>query len=288
MAESLLTVFETFHKLRLRNREQKTLDRYRWTLRKFALFLGREATTDDLTNERVLDLLDYWKKKIAPRTVNNIRSYLLCLWRFANRQGIVALGPDIDPIPEPETCPRAFRLEEIQTLIAALRLATGDVYGVPAPLYWEALVRAIFDSGERISAVLQWDWSMLDLQTGWLSAPGRIRKGKRKSKAYRLREATLEVLRKFPKKRGKTFPWELKPERIYHHFHKLVDNCGLPVGRAFCFHALRKSHASYLEAAGGDATESLGHSNRRLTQTTYLDASICGAKQWADLLPDVA
>lgn len=60
------------------------------------------------------------------------------------------------------------------------------------------------------------------------------------------------------------------------------------IARAFCFHALRKSHASYLEAAGGDATESLGHSNRRLTQTVYLDASICGDKQWADLLPDVA
>jgi integrase len=52
------------------------------------------------------------------------------------------------------------------------------------------------------------------------------------------------------------------------------------------FHGLRKSAASYVALAGGDATQLLDHSNPAITKNHYLDQTINRPKHTAiDLLP---
>ena len=43
------------------------------------------------------------------------------------------------------------------------------------------------------------------------------------------------------------------------------------------FHGLRKAGASYVNAAGGDATKFLDHSNPKITAQHYIDETIGGA-----------
>ena len=51
---------------------------------------------------------------------------------------------------------------------------------------------------------------------------------------------------------------------------------GLPSDRRHKFHAMRRTVASFYEAAGGNATELLGHSTRDVTRTHYLDPRVVG------------
>ena len=55
---------------------------------------------------------------------------------------------------------------------------------------------------------------------------------------------------------------------------EIMERAGLPNSRLYKFHSIRKSVASYYEAAGGNATELLGHSSRRITKA-YIDPRIC-------------
>lgn len=58
---------------------------------------------------------------------------------------------------------------------------------------------------------------------------------------------------------------------------------GLPDNRLYKFHAIRKSVASHYEAAGGNATELLGHTSRKITRA-YLDPRIVRKKSAIDVL----
>ena len=62
-----------------------------------------------------------------------------------------------------------------------------------------------------------------------------------------------------------------------------MQRAGLPDTREYKFHAIRKSTASHYEAAGGNATELLGHSSRKVTQG-YLDPRIVRTKPAVELL----
>lgn len=287
--KSLRDLFTEFYRLRLRNRAETTIKRYGYSLDKFEKFLHRTPTVADLTNDTVLDLMDHLlkKEKLSARSVNNVRCYLCSLWRFGNRQGSVRLGPDVGSIPEPEDTPRAFTLEEIHNLICSAYVETTPIGGVHPGLWWETIIRATFDTGERSGAVLQWRWEMLDMESGFLAVPGSIRKGKKRAKIYRLKATTLKLLEQFPVKRGVIFNYPNHLATLYHSFRRIAKRAGLPTGRKFKFHCIRKSHASYLEAAGGDATESLGHSQRSLTIKTYIDCRISGGKIHSDILPDL-
>jgi integrase len=58
---------------------------------------------------------------------------------------------------------------------------------------------------------------------------------------------------------------------------------GLPDTREYKFHVLRKSVASHYEAAGGNATDLLKHSSRKVT-LTYLDPRVVRPAAPVDLL----
>jgi integrase len=62
----------------------------------------------------------------------------------------------------------------------------------------------------------------------------------------------------------------------------LCKTAGVP-SRAF--HAIRKASASYVAAAGGDATAHLGHADPAMTRGHYLDPRITETSRGLDFLP---
>ena len=79
------------------------------------------------------------------------------------------------------------------------------------------------------------------------------------------------------------FPWPFCPTHIYYHYKRILRRAGLPTDRDCHFHRIRKSVASWYEAAGGNVTELLDHSARRVTRA-YLDPRIVTHQQAADVL----
>lgn len=286
MSTTLLNFFrETFAPLFLRGRSERTRQLYLTTLRNFEKHLGRPPALGEFTDDSVSRYLSWFRGlPRSPASTNKERNNLLAMWRFAARKRYVDRWPDVRAETEPERIPRAWTADELKRLLHSCSGESGLVSGVVAPEWWTALHLVAWDSGERISALLGLKWSDVDLTDGWLHVPAEIRKGKRKDRVFRLSPDTIAALRRITKpKRPLVFPWVLDRSYIWKRYEPILDRAGLPTDRLSKFHRMRRSVASHFEAAGGNATELLGHSRRQVT-VTYLDPRIVGEKQAADLL----
>lgn len=70
---------------------------------------------------------------------------------------------------------------------------------------------------------------------------------------------------------------------IWRKIGEVLERAGLPTDSKSKFHRIRRTVASYYEAAGGNATELLGHSSRKITEK-YLDRRIVARPQAIDRL----
>jgi integrase len=59
---------------------------------------------------------------------------------------------------------------------------------------------------------------------------------------------------------------------------------GLPTDAKSKFQRIRRSHATHLHIAGGDATASLGHSSDSITRRHYLDVRLLSRQSAEKLL----
>jgi integrase len=158
---------------------------------------------------------------------------------------------------------------------------------VPAADWFCSLHAVLWCSGERIGALLKARWPDVDLSSGWLTIQPDDRKGGCVGRVYRLTPDAREWLARIKHPtRELVWPWPLSHGRLWGRYRELLNDAGLESGRDRMFHCVRKSHASHLEAAGGNATESLGHKSRQTTIDSYLDVTITGAgDQTSKLFP---
>lgn len=273
----------TYFRLNPRIRDEKTRHQYRIALRDFAAFLGHAPTLDDLIDDNVCGLMVYLlDRKLAPKTVNERRGRLNALWNWLARRGYLKVWPTTPPIPEPERTPQAWSPEQLTKLLNAVSQERVLVAGIPAPHWWRSLHMVAWDSGERISALLGCKWE--HLQNEWLLIPAELRKGKKKDRIYKLGTDTIDTLNLMRQpERELIWPWPFCLNYLWVRYKIIRKRAGLPLDRYSAFHRMRKSVASYYEAAGGNATEFLGHTSRRVTQA-YLDPKIVGTKQASELL----
>lgn len=288
LSPSLRSHFEVLYAShRLAGASDSTFRQYRATLKNFDEFLGREATIDDLRDDlvhRAAHWLAGREKKKSPFTALKLQENLLAIWRFLVSKHIVRDLPNVKLISVPDLIPVAWTKAELKTLWNTCQKQAGTIGGVTASGWWHGLHSVIWDTGERINAVLHCRWIDLDLRGRWLKVPHGIRKGKRADMLFRLHPDTILILRAIrDPKRELIFPWTSHPTQIYHEYKKLLKSAGLPTDRYHKFHCLRRSTASYLEAAGGDATAQLGHEHRSTTKR-YLDPRIVKKRQASDVL----
>jgi integrase len=134
-------------------------------------------------------------------------------------------------------------------------------------------------------------WEHVDLEGGWLCVPCELRKGKGEDKVFRLAGDTMLALARIRRNSSDfVFPWPYTKSSLWPRYAQLLKAAGLPHDKRSKFHRMRRTVASYFEAAGGDATVLLGHSARAVTTKHYIDERIVKPKQAAELLfrPDLA
>ncbi len=149
--------------------------------------------------------------------------------------------------------------------------------------WWTALLLVCFDSGERISAVMALTWDRVDLRTRWVRFRAEERKGGVEDSPVRLSRDAAAALRKLPHNSAEVFPWPRSKTYLWHQYGRLLKEAGLPSDAKSKFHRIRRTVASYAEAAGGNATAMLRHSKREVTEA-YLDPRIVKKQQPADVL----
>lgn len=282
---SLRTFYcEVYEPLALRSRRKNTKRLYGNTLNSFERFLGRTPRLSDLTDATVSRFaaarVEAGRSKF---TVNKDLFNLLAIWRWAHRKSYVKHWPDVLLEKTPTKAPIALLREELAALDAACRAERDPIGHFRGCDFWHALMLLIWDTGERINAVMELQWSQLDLRHKWVRFAADDRKGGTADNQLPIADDTAQALGKLTPHEGKVFKWPYSPTYIYRRYERILKRAGLPTGRLYKFHCLRKSTASHYEAAGGNATELLGHSTRKVT-LAYLDKRIISPRSAVELL----
>jgi integrase len=280
-------LFDLYRTKKLRFKSDNTIRLYRHTLKAFALTLGRQPTIHDLDGDTVeLHMERIIRKGGSPASANKDRSQLLALWRFAAAKRIVQEWPTVPIMTEPEIVPMGWLADEAKRLLDSCSKVHGKIAGAPASLWWSALVQVLLDTGERIGAIRP--LKKMHLQGDWLLVPAEFRKGRRRDRLYSLQPATLEMLRKVceaNKQDDCLFPWDRSKTYIYKRFKAILAKAELPNDRRSQFHRLRRTVASAVTAAGGDATAALDHASPKTTKK-YLDPRIVGTVPVSEILAE--
>lgn len=274
----LADLFEDqFLPCRLSLASPQTVYQYRLNLRRFEEFLKRAPTLDDLTDANLGQACAWLQrvKHLSAATASKLRENLCTVWKFANRRRLVDTWPELPQIRVPTRVPRALTRDELNRLWRYVERLPGELDGVPANLWFQSLVAVMFFTGERIGALVQTEWSQVDLHGGWIVVRAEQRKGRLSDRLYELGDQALEALRQASAPPRKlVWPWPYYPTYLWQQWKGILRRAGVP---ELGFHAVRKSHASYLEAAGGDAQRSLGHRDAATTGI-YLDPRIVGGE----------
>jgi len=297
---SLREVLETRYAV-LHNLSDRTVKIMGQSLDRFREQLGHEPTADDLDDLSVSRFVR-WRSSTphrgrlpSPATVRKDLAHVMSLANYlARKRATRSDGTVVDflDLPRnlirvPQRPPRGYTVEEVQRIIQAGRHAVGSVGPVPAAWLWSTLPWAAWLTGERIGALLALRWGEVDLDGLRITFLGETRKDRISTIVRDIREDLAEVLR--PQRRKDTdlvWPWleHRKELSIYIGITRVCRQAGVtPRG----FHGLRKSSGSYVAAAGGDATEHLGHKSSRTTKDHYLDVRIVGRQSSVDFLPSL-
>lgn len=261
-----------------------TQRQYQYALANLEAFVGHPPELTDLNDDNVAGMMGLLARRgLSVETINDRRGRINSLWTWCAKRGMVTTWPTVSPLPEPERIPLAWSRDDVAAILRECSVEGGWVAGIAARLWWETIHLVMWDSGERIGALMAARWSHLQGEN--LILPAEIRKGGQRDRIYRLHQDTVAKLESIRKpERELIWPWDRTEAILYRRYKNLLKRAGLPFDRKSMFHRMRRSVASHYEAAGGNATELLGHSNRRTTQASYIDPRISPSPQAVDRL----
>jgi len=278
----------------------RTVLMYLATLARFKDFLGREPVVDDLDDLCVAKFIRWRRttqhskwKKIGPASLAKDSAQIRTLWnwlakkRWKRSNGELIDFPDYARPKVPKPVPKAYKADELAKLVEAARHRKGLICGKPACWYWTTKLQAMFQTGERIGAVLELRWSEVDFERNTLTFLAATRKGHRETIT---RPITADLAKMLATQKGppeaRVWPWldDREPLSIYPSLKVLCRTAGVPYKP---FHSIRKSTASYLKRAGISAKKQLGHSSEEMAETHYYDEEITGRESNLDYLPPI-
>ena len=268
----------------LRMLKEKAHLQFRLSLTRWSEHLGRDPVLTDLQPLPVQQFVAARRARVSTATALKDRVHVVALWNHAARRRLVDQFPTLPPLRAPKRIPRAYRLEEVSALVRTARALDGTVAGLPRGLWWATLLRSCWETGERCGSHWQLRWEDVDLDRGTVTFRAETRKGGSRDIQRAISHEQVAWLRQLRAagRAGLVWPWELSHCLLWRHLKLLALAAGVPHRG---FHGLRRASASYLAAAGGNATEHLSHSSPTLARDHYLDPSIARGQSALDYLP---
>jgi integrase len=279
----LLTAFLQDTYAPLRQLAPKAVYQYELTIKRFAEFVGHPPEVSDLTDVQVQRFAQARKMSTSASTGKKDRTHLMALANLAARKRLLPEFLALPPMRAPGRIPRAYTAEEVAKLIRTAKAFPCRVGAVSRGMWWGSLLRSLWESGERIGAHRQLRWGDVDLDGCWITFPAEVRKGHVRDIRRRISPELAGWLRTFAgSERSLVWAWPGSETAIWNTFSRLCKRLGIT---ARGFHGFRKASATYLAAAGGDATAHLDHADPRLFAKHYRDETIMPGQSALDFLP---
>lgn len=267
----------------LRQLAPKAIYQYRLTIKRFEEFLGHPPEVADLTDVQVQRFAQARKLSTSASTGKKDRTHLQALANLAAKKRLLPEFLALPPMRAPGRAPKAYTSVEVSRLILAAKSLPGLIGGVRRGMWWATLLRAMWETGERIGAHRGLRWSDVDLDACWVTFPAEARKGHTRDIRRRISPELAAWLRTFAgSERSLVWAWPGSETAIWDSFRRLCKRLGIT---ARGFHGFRKASATYVAMAGGDPTAHLDHSDPRLAKRHYLDESIMPGQSALDYLP---
>lgn len=287
MTPKLQAALDLYIQSNTRITSDKTRKQYVCTFEQFSKVTSAKKLKH-VTDDRLGVFLGWLRNEgYAIHTQSQKLSYLLALARYYAKLGKCP-WPTIKPPQLPDLSPHALTLPQVDSLMKTAREWPGMVYGVPAGLWWGSIVDWFWYTAERTEATLT-GIRLANIVDGTILVDAKYRKGRRKAMSYSLPVALIDDMRDV-QQRGvdNVWHWDRNLADFYATWRTIYETAGLTyVPHKTGPHQLRKSHASWIEATGGNATESLGHSSRAVTLKSYIDRRIAKRPDFASQLPRV-
>ncbi len=269
------------------NLKTRTVTLYRHSVQKFADHCGEDPTIDHLTNELVGKYLAaLMQSGLSPATVEKERAQLLAIWRHGRALGLIEQGPLIKKIVQPRKIPTALTVTQLQRLQATFDRLQGETGGLPNSDVLRAIFGIQFTTAERVGAVCSLRWS--DIGQNVITFRAETRKGGREPLVKQIPDWVHEDLDRIKEpERELVFPGCTGTTKVQTLYARLFERAGVDRPKGKCSHLLRSTHATMLWMAGGNPTESLGHSSERITRDHYLDTRQ-NPDRSHEILPDLS
>lgn len=248
---------------------------------------GSPVFLTDLSPRLVLDWMRWLGESRSAPTVNKKRASVLAIWHHAAEAGYCTPPTRVPKRIEPKRVPTAWRVEDVGRILAACDQMPGWWEGGPVAVFWRLCLSLIWDTGCRVSEVLLARAGDVDLTAGTWFVPAERRKGRREDRLYSLHADTLALVREtlaYPRQR--LFPFPFGRRQLWIYLRRLLALAGLPTGRRFGFHCLRRTVESYAAKARGVewAAATIGHSVA-VARRSYIAPAITGENRLIDAIP---
>lgn len=280
----------------LQNLSDRTVVLYGHTLDRFRDCIGHEPTIDDLDDMVVAGFLrwravtPHKRGVVSAASVAKDKCQLVAMANFAAKKRMRKSDGELVEflaLPRGRTirhAPQAYTAEEVTRLILEARRRQGEVDGHSAGWWWSTLIYTAWQTAERIGALLAVRWADVDLDGRTMLFRAETRKGRSSDLLRAITPDLADLLR--PEQREPQRPvwhWDRKAyTSLWISLRLLARRAGI---RGTGFHKLRKASASYVQAAGGDATDHLGHSKPEVTRAHYIDSRITQTRPAVEFLP---
>ena len=252
---------------------------------------GRPLRIADVTDPLVAGCMAWMiERGLASRTCNKLRRTIRAIQAFAIEEkehfGKVLR---VKKLKESKTKPRAWRPEQIGSILSAARQMPPTKRGT-----WDgrddyALILFLLNTGTRITATMLTPKSGLDLQSGEITVPAAVQKHD-SDEIFDLVPATIEALKGMhPSPDGRLFghwPYDDsvngKWRSLTNRLREILVRSGLFASveeipkRVNGFHKFRKCFATFMRLKHGKekSTEACGHSGGTVTQAYWDETQI--------------
>ena len=265
----------------------RTIALYGYTMRSWGDLLGRTPETTDLEELSVARFLQHRVRTKSAATAAKDRAQIRAIWEFCARRRLCETWPQVPRIIVPERVPEAWLIDELQRVLDSARQEPFTYCGFSGSLVFPAILLTAYSTGERISGIM--GLLCRDVRGCSVIFRAESRKGGRRDVFRDISVACADAL--LAVKRGPddtAIPWDRHETYIYNRLDIILRRAGLPHGRRDKFHKVRKTTASFYEAAGGSAQQLLDHSSPSVTRR-YLDPRIVRPHDSApSMLPKVS
>ncbi len=260
---------------------------YGVTLRSFARALHRQPILDDLTEDKINKFLCHYSRGHRPDTTRTLRKHLIALATYAHKRGLLTEVPDVPHISATNRMPEAYTPEEMSRLIEAAKSTPGWHQGIRRSRILLAIILVAYDTGQRGGTIKRLLFSDIRPDIPAILFRAGLTGKQRHDQLLRISESTLEAIEAIREpEREFIFYTVMCSATWYSQIRKTLKRAGLPFGRRDQLQRIRRTTATLMHRAGGDATMQLGHSSDAITRRHYLDTS--ADLQAVDLIPRLA